>query len=256
MPEFIETTKLILNTAHSTTGTDGANATFNFQSSHHTHGHVVSIMPIDIAIPNGFYNVTADNRRIQIGADSGIWVIDMPLGFYSAKEWLTEFALQLNAVSSGQTTVASSSINPFTDQITITMNEPWDIDPATSPCSPLIGLTSFISSTANAITFQNPTNFSGTQFVVVEMSIGVTNAVMSSTNTTRTVLDVVNLANTAYGKYTEHKVHTDNVRAYGFGSDQNVSSVTLRLLDVNGNQLTLPSNLPAFYHLIINTSSD
>jgi len=244
-------------------GRDPADVIINFGNSDFTSGQIVSLLPVDITIPNLFNNVTAANNQIEIIDAMAQATITMPIGHYTVTEWCTEFTAQV-AASALLVSVISCEVNTITGQLTILMDGAWlitenppsttsgglfrllGLDPAQSP----------LTSIGNAITGANPPAFQGPQCVVIHTNITASNTVLGGNQQQFTMLEFVSLADTCFGASKHHFVRTDNVREIPFPAPQNLNTMRLTLFDIDGTRLTLPSNAKVCYHFIVSFGRD
>ena len=244
-----------------------ANFEINFQNSDFTQGQILSILPVDIVIPNLLNNVTTRNQTFQfydavggVGGAGTTRTITMPTGHYNVEEWCLEFTAQF-AASGSAVTVVSCIVNTITGQLSIDMTAPWSMElseaTTNSGSSLLLGLTedqfsgAFIDG-SNTITFSNPPAFQGPQCVVIHANFTSSNAVLGANHRQFQLVDFVSLAETSFGLTKHHFVRTDNVREIPFASTPNLDILQLQLLDIDGTSLTLPSNAKVCYHFIVN----
>lgn len=247
----------------------------NFQNSDFTSGQIISLLPIDIHIPNLFNNVTTRNQTFQFydavggvgGAGASITII-MPIGHYNVDEWCIEFTAQV-AASASAVTVVTCVVNTITGLLAIDMSGPWSIElteATTNACtSMLLGLTeeqfsgaAFIDSDGNnVITFSNPPAFQGPQVLAIHSNfLTSSNSVLGSNHQQFTLIDHVSLAETPFGLTKHHFIRTDNVREIPFPASTSLNSMELCIRDVEGIRLSLPTNQKVCYHFIASFGPD
>lgn len=250
---------------------DPADFTINFKNSDFTAGQIISLLPVDIIIPNLFNNVTTRNNVfIFTDSASALIIITMPVGHYNVEEWCIEFTAQV-AASASTVNVVSCAVNSITGQLEIQMNNNWSITFSivtlfgSAGAAILLGLDKeqFINEAPlnsdgnNTITFANPPAFQGPQCVVIHSNfLTSSNSVLGPNHQQFTMVDFVSLADTCFGLSKHHFIRTDNVREIPFPASTNLNSLQLQLFDIDGTKLTLPSNAKVCYHFIASFGRD
>ncbi len=247
-----------------------ADFVINFKNADFTAGNALSLLPVDISIPNLFNNVIERNQTFQfydaVGGVGGLGAsitITMPIGHYNLDEWCTEFTAQV-AASASAVTVLVCAVNDITGLLDIDMSGPWSIElseATTNAGSSLLlglkvtqfGVASFIDSDgSNIITFENPPAFQGPQCIVIHSNLLSNSNAIQGPNTQQFLLiDVVSLADTCFGRTKHHTINTDNVREIIFPGRRDFRSLRLQIFDIDGNKLTLPTNSKVCYHFIV-----
>lgn len=249
LEQIIDTKHLVFDSSHGSPGSTPTDFTVHFNNNHYAQGYVISLLPVDIIIPNYFNNVTASTQRITIFDGVSNVVIDMPLGFYSVETFMEEFTAQLAATAS-LVTVASWMVDPVTGKLTIEMSGPWSYDGSLSTANYLLGADGSIAIGANSLEMPFPTNFSGEQAVIVETSINSSNTSLAYEDRQITMLDYISLVDTCFGHVKHQTIQTDHARAFAFTGDTSIREMRIRLLNSNGDALELPANCKTYLHLL------
>jgi len=251
-PEKIYSSKHIVFTSEQSLDQDPTNFRINFRNSIFTNGHVIGILPVDIWIPNLFYNVVEGNRNVTlVEFDVNVYVIDMPLGHYTVDEWCAEFTAQVLAIGT-VAKVVSCGVNSITGVLSIVFDGPIDYFPVLSTANDLLGVkgTDPILG-ANTITFTDPVAFQGVQTVLVETGISKGNCCIGNNDRHLTLMDVVSLSEVCYGETKHHFVRTDNVREFPISANDPISTIRMTLLDTDAQPLILPCNAKVVYHFLV-----
>lgn len=221
----------------------------NFQNSHNSHGLIRGIVPIDVAVQNSFPNVKSANRRIVFDFSGAIYVVDLPIGYYSTEQYWDEVAAQLVGMGS-PVTIVSADIHPVTSKVTLTMTGPWIYRDDLSSCSVLVGADGNLTHVANVATFPTQTNMVGDNILLVESEVIPTNATLVGGRQI-SLIDTIDLTGTAGGKVCFSRAQTDHLRTIVFDQNVNLQELHIRITTTSGQPLVLPPGSVVFINLLV-----
>jgi hypothetical protein len=263
---YKSTKKLIFSSSHDPNTTNPADFTVNFANSDFSHGNISGLIMVDMVIPNMFYNVNETNRRISITDAAALpfpvtYIVDMPLGQYTATQFMDEFLLQLNAIAGGTLEMFGYTINPITGVIeSVTMNNDYAFNYDASTASYIMGMSPNAGLqipevgkpyTPGQESFNCPVNFGGVKTVLIKTDLMSSNTTMGKNNKQESIIDFISLADTCFGTCKHHHVWDDSIRHHDFPSNTSLQSIHFQLVDINGDQLILPCNSDVSVHISV-----
>lgn len=242
------TKKLILASPHGTHAKEPtfnpANFTVNFANSDFAHGNIGGMVLVDAVIPNLFYNVNADSRRVRINNGFIFYDIDMPLGQYSATQYMDELTLQVAATTAGSLNITSYAIDPVTGFLSVVFDSGSAVfggSAMTLQGRRLLGLNP--EDAFGDPQFISPVDFSGVHTVLVHSDVMQANATLGADNKHHTIVDFISLAETPWGFNSHHHIWDQGVRHHDFFSNTSLQSMHIWLTDVHNTPLVLPHNV-------------
>lgn len=237
-------------------GSKNSSFRVNVDNSEFNHGRIIRILPVDILIPNLFYNVMESNRRFILEYPIGVtkYIVDMPLGYYNLEQWLAELGAQLATLGSPGT--LSGALDPVTSILTLTYSEvDWRFDGENSTCNDLIGANKQMydsGALSNDIVLDHNIDFSGVKYVILQTDLMAANTTLAgAVNKNISTVEFVSMVDTCHGGYKHHFIRTEGVRAIPFNSVQTFNDIGIRIVDINNNLLPLPENCEVVVNFLI-----
>lgn len=244
--------KLVFSSLHDKKTRNSADFTVNFANSDFSHGHIAGMLMVDMVIPHRFQNVYEENRYIRVIDGFVIYDIDMPLGQYTAVQYMDELTLQIAAISGGALTLTSYAIDPVTGFLSLVWGTPFVVisgSGMTEAQRRLLGINH--SSVFGQPQFEAPVDFSGLSTILLKTDLMAANTTMGVDNKHTTIVDMISLADVCYGETKHHFVRTEGVRFHSFAANVTLQDIHFQLTDIHGRQLILPPNQEVNVHLEI-----
>ena len=252
--------KLIFSSKNDANSTNPAEFTVNFANSDFSHGHISGMLMVDMVIPNMFYNVNEGNRRVVISDVLNVvtYIIDMPIGQYTAEQYFDEFSLQLTSASGGAFNMILAGVHPNTGilEVIFDASEKWELDQMNDAAKDLLGLGVIVTPLFDLNNFLCPPDFGGVKVILIKTDLMASNSTLGSENKQEAIVDFVSLVDTCYGACKHHRVYDQGIRHHDFPRNTSLQEVHFTLMDIHGTPLVLPCNSEVSVHLSLVMRND